>query len=250
MSSPATGASAKRAPADFRVRAALASTAFTKEEIEQSVVSRFEKQVARQSSRIAVKGKNSVFTYDGLNRTANRIARAPAIESQGSTTPVALLFEHDAVALAAMLGALKSGRAYVPLDVSYPAVRIEHILEDSRADVIIADQRTLDRANSLAQGRCRVLNIDALDATLSDANLAKPISPDAMAYILYTSGSTGEPKGVVQTHRNLLRFIRSYSNSLGIHDEDGCPARTSFGFSASAHGHLRGPLNWRSRLSF
>jgi amino acid adenylation domain-containing protein len=233
MSSPTPETSAKRVLADFRVRAALASAAFTKEEIEQSVASRFEKQVARQSSRIAVKGKNSAFTYDSLNRTANRIARAQEIENQGSAAPVALLFEHDAAALAAMLGALKSGRAYVPLDVSYPAARIEYILEDSRADVIIADHRTLDRANSLAHGRCRVLNIDALDAMLSDANLAKTIPPDTMAYILYTSGSTGEPKGVVQTHRNLLHFIRSYSNSLGIRDEDRLSCLPSFGFSAS-----------------
>ena len=220
-------------PDDWRIRTAIGSDSFAEEDIEQSVSSRFEKMAATYSGRIAARSRQDEMRYETLNSLANRIAWSVISECTGETTRVALLCKHDIPALAAMIGVLKSGNAYVPIDPSYPPQRIRHILEDSQATLMIAQECTFALAESLAGGRCKALNVDALCANLPDRNPGLHVSPDSIAYIIYTSGSTGTPKGVIQTHRNLLHFISSYSNSLGITMTDRLSLLPSLSFSAS-----------------
>ena len=223
----------QKLPDDWRVRAAIASASFSEEDREQSVSSRFEKMAAAHPGRTAARSRGSEIRYETLNSLATRIAWSVISECPAETGRVALLFEHDIMALAAMIGVLKSGNAYVPIDPSYPPQRIRYILEDSQATLIMAQERTCALAESLAGGRYKVLNVAAMRAPLSDGNPGRHISPDSIAYIIYTSGSTGMPKGVVQTHRNLLHFISSYSNSLGITMTDRLSLLPSMSFSAS-----------------
>ena len=194
---------------------------FKKEEIEQSIPDRFQQQVQRCPDQLAVKTGNYEFTYDELNKTANRMAWAILVQRNDGQEQIALLLENDAPMIAAMLGVLKSGKTYVPLDPSLPRARASYILEDSQASLIVTNDRNLPLAQELIGQNTRpLINIDELDLDLSSENPGLFISPDAFVWILYTSGSTGRPKGVLQTHGNVLHYVRNYTNGLHICVDD------------------------------
>src|SRR3989337_270563 len=114
---------------------------FKKEEIEQSIPDRFEQQVAKYPNRIAVKTRNHTLTYDALNKGANRVARAILAQRGDGNEPIALLLENDASMIAGILGVLKAGKIYVPLDPSLPSARLAYILEDSQAALVLTNTR-------------------------------------------------------------------------------------------------------------
>ena len=189
---------------------------FDKEEVEQSIPDRFEQMVRRYPERIAVKTKNYTLTYAELNRMANRVARAILARRGEGEEPIALLLEHDAPMVAAILGTLKAGKIFVPLDPSYPQAGLNYLFEDSQAALIVTDNKNLFVAEGLARSVRQLINIDELDSSLSDENIGLPLSPDTLAYILYTSGSTAQAKGVLQNHRNTLHTIMNYTNGFRI----------------------------------
>ena len=192
---------------------------FRKEDTEQTISSRFEAQARRYPHRLAVKTKSQKFSYDALNRLSNRAAHAIlAINRSGA--PVVLLFKQGAPLIVASLGALKAGKAYVPLDVSLPRAKAAQILEHLQRGQIVTDNDHLSLAQELALDRSKVLNLDNIDGTLPDENPGLSISPDQIAYINYTSGSTGEPKGVVWNHRNELFGTKVKTNALHISLDD------------------------------
>jgi amino acid adenylation domain-containing protein len=203
-----------------KVRPANPFIEFKKEEIEQSIPARFEEQVHKYPERTAVKTQNRRWSYDELNKAANRAARA-ILEKRGeSEEPIALLLEKDAPMIAAILGVLKAGKIYVPLDPSHPQEKIRAILEDAQAQLIVTNRRNFPLAVETAPSAVRLLDFDAIDPVLPSENVGLSISPDSFAYILYTSGSTGEPKGVVQNHRNVLHKAMAYTNELHFSPDD------------------------------
>jgi non-ribosomal peptide synthetase component F len=133
--------------------------------------------------------------------------------------PIALLFDQEASMMPAALGVLKAGGFYVLLSPSHPRVRNSHILNETEATLIVTDSRSFSLATELAQGSCHLLNIDELDSSLSTENLGQPISPDSLAFLTYTSGSTGEPKGVINTHRKALYRI-THDKHFGLGPDD------------------------------
>ena len=193
---------------------------FKKEEIEQSIPDRFEKIVQMYPDRIAVKTRNHTLTYDALNRVANRIARAILAHLGDGEEPVALLFEHGAFLIAAILAILKAGKIYMSLDPADPDARTAYMLEDSQAKLLLTNTKHLSQARQLAQGGQPILNCDDVDASIATGNLDRLISPETCALILYTSGSTGRPKGVLHNHRNILVETRTYTNDVRICPED------------------------------
>ena len=214
---------------------------FRREEVEQSIPDRFEQQVRRYPDRLAVKTKSRKLTYEALNKTANHIAQA-ILEYRGEgQEPVVLLLEKDTPLVAATIGVLKAGKFYVPLDPLFPQARTAYMLENSQADLVVTNSKNLSLARELAQDACQLLNIDKLDSHLSTADLGLCIPAESLAYIIYTSGSMGHPKGVVQTHRNVLHSIMSRTNEFHICADD----RVTFLSSASFVGAVRdifGPL--------
>jgi len=215
--------------------------AFPLEETEQSLSARFEQQAARYPNRIAVSHQGKTISYDQLNRFANRLARQieqayQASLQGGDEQSVALLLGHDEQAIAGMLAALKCGKVFVAFDPGYPRERLNHMLEDSGAQLIVTNTQYLPLVQSLMDGLGRkvgVLNIDQIDPSLADVNLIQRIDPAQIAYIVYTSGSMGKAKGVMQSHRNVLHFIRNYTNSLHISSDDRLSLIPSFSFSAA-----------------
>ena len=218
---------------DGRVRSRFSSARFAKQETEQAIHLRFERKVAEYKDRIAVKTRGSILTYENLNRLANRISRAIAAKYNEESNRVALLFGREASVLAAMIGVLKSGKLYVPIDSSYPSARIHFILKNAQVGLIVAHNQTIEQAHRIADGRIPVLNVDNIEKSLSDENPGIPVQPDSFAYILYTSGSTGQPKGVIHTHRNLLHQICCYTNQIGITDSDRLSLIPSYGVGAA-----------------
>ncbi len=184
---------------------------FPIEALDASLPQRFDEQVARNPGRLALKTRHHALTYGELNVVANRIAHVIMGHPDPSQAPVALLFTHDAVAIAAMLGVLKAGRGYMPLDPSYPRQRIEFVLSDSTARLLLTEHRLVDRARELAGDTVHVVEVDALDAPAANPSVTS--GPDSPAFVLYTSGSTGRPKGVLQNHRNVLHDAMHYTNS-------------------------------------
>ncbi|MGH7411794.1 MAG: amino acid adenylation domain-containing protein, partial [Candidatus Methylomirabilis sp.] len=160
------------------------------------------------------------------------------------------LLDHDAPLIGAILGTLKAGHFYVPLDASYPRERQRYILEDSQARLILTDNKNLNLATPLGGNGVAVLNIDELDTNIASENLPLSISPDSVAYILYTSGSTGRPKGVFQAHRNVLHNMLKYTNSVHLCPADRLSLLASAGFSASVTDILGALLNGASIFPF
>jgi non-ribosomal peptide synthetase component F len=220
-------------------------------EVEQSVPQRFEEQVSRYPEHLAVKTREQAWTYAELNREANRLARAILAQRGDGEEPIAILLDQGAPAIAAIFGVLKAGKFFVPLDPTFPHARLTTMLEDSQSSLLVTDSAQAVLAAELARGHCPILNIDALDAELSLENLGVTCPPSTLAYLLYTSGSTGQPKGVVQTHRNVLHQARRLTNAFHICADDRCSLLASLStgqaivdlFSILLNGAALYPLN-------
>ena len=170
--------------------------------------------------RVAVRVKGRQLSYGELNKIANRIARALLSQRGKEAEPIALLLGHDTGMIASIIGVMKAGKSCVPLDPTSPPARIRNILADSGSGLIVTNSNYVSEANQLADRTARVINIDELDASLADDNIELTVPPETIAFILYTSGSTGQPKGVPQTHRNALHSAMAYVNNLRIQPDD------------------------------
>jgi amino acid adenylation domain-containing protein len=214
---------------------------FQRSELEQSVTSRFENVVAWAGRRIAVKTETHELTYDGLNRAANCVALA-LLKLRGAVSePVALLLGPDERAVSTVLGVLKTGKFYVPLDPSYPRERLSFILEDCASRILIADSQYLSLARELAPTGCTVVDVCDLDDGSCRENPGLVVLPDALAAVFYTSASTGRPKGVMQSHRLVLHRAMVDTNGLRISREDRLSMLSSPSYSATLR-HLFGAL--------
>ncbi len=181
-----------------------------------SIPEQFENQVEKYRYNIAIKDNGREYTYYEFNQMANRLARAIRSHSVEAAEPVALLLKQGILAILGIFAALKAGKFFVPLEPSHPYAGISHVLGDSQARLIITDSENLSLATKLADGEVQILNIDEVDPDLSSEDLDIYVSPDAIACITYTSGSTGQPKGVVSSHIGLLHHARSNADRMKL----------------------------------
>jgi amino acid adenylation domain-containing protein len=193
---------------------------FHKEDIEESIPARFEKQACKHPARPAVRVKGQGLTYEELNIAANRVAHSILACCGRAEEPIALVFKQGAPLIIAMLGAMKAGKACVPLDESLPRAKAVQVLEDVQTRLILTDGDHLSSVHELAGAPCKALNVEQLSPGVACENPGLAISPNQIAYIHYTSGSTGEPKGVVWNHRNELYGILLKTNALHISCDD------------------------------
>src|SRR5262245_14894768 len=223
---------------------------FPKEEIEQSIAERFEKIVAQYPDRLAVKMAGSSITYDELNKAANRIAKA-IVDSRGSLSePVVVLFEQGVSAVATILGALKAGKFYVPVNPSFPNARIASVVADSQAKLLLTNQRNLRLADESAGNTLQVIDIETIGADACNKNPGVSMSPEDFAHIVYTSGSAGQPKGVVYNHRGLLHQAQLHTNVLHICTDDRLTLLHSYSTAGAIHNILGALLNGASLFPF
>ena len=151
----------------------------------------------------AIEAGDMVLSYAQLDARANRVAAGLLAAGVRDGALVALLLERSAEAIVALLGILKAGCAYLPLDPGYPAERLAFVINDARAALVIADTG-IDR---LPDTRVPVMRLDQLEQSAIPAALPS-LSGGALAYVMYTSGSTGTPKGAEIPHRAIIRLVR------------------------------------------
>ena len=184
----------------------------------------FEAQVARTPEAVAVVFEGEQLTYAELNGRANQLAHYLQARGVGPEVRVALCVERSLEMVVGLLAILKAGGAYVPLDPSYPSERLRHLLIDSRAAVVLtagAAHVPLS-ANVLSADTPADLAVVCLDTErdviAEESPLPCPVlhSPAQLCYVIYTSGSTGSPKGVMVEHRELLGYVSSVRDRLGL----------------------------------
>lgn len=168
----------------------------------------FEQQVARDPDAVAVVCNERQLTYRNLNHQANQVAHYLRRRGVGPEILVGLYVERSLEMIVGLLGILKAGGAYVPMDPTYPKERIEYILEDSKASMVLT-QKSL--VHELPEFTVQPVCLDsdwAQIATHADDNPVSKAKPQNLAYVLFTSGSTGRPKGVALEQRCAASFIQ------------------------------------------
>lgn len=188
-----------------------------------------EAQAAAAPGRVALCAAGAQVTFDALNRRANCFAHALLAMGVAAETPVAVCLPRSPDQLAAQLGAMKAGCAYLPLDPGWPEERIVSLLEDAGAAVVIAPA---DLAVAVALGSTKLLVPDALPSE-PEHDPRVPVALYRLAYIIYTSGSTGRPKGVAVEHRALRNLVDWHIATYRLTPEDRTAQIASLSFDAA-----------------
>ncbi|MGH7579589.1 MAG: non-ribosomal peptide synthetase [Gemmatimonadales bacterium] len=216
---------------------------FDRSALEESIGRRFERQADAHPGRLAVRMGEEAWTYDTLDRAANQVARELPALPEPHPPAVVLLIEQGPALVASILGVLKAGGIYVPLETAHPPALVATVLQQSRAGLILADGPGAALAAGAAPG-VPLLRVDELLA--GGGSGERPgiaVAANAPAYVYYTSGSTGRPKGVVDTHRNVLHNVMRYTNSLGIDRNDRLTLLQSASFSGAVSSLFGALLN-------
>ena len=200
-----------------------------------------EAQVERSPEAIALVFEESTLSYAELNAQANRLAHLLIGRGVGPENLIALALPRSTEMIIALLGILKAGAAYLPLDPEYPAERLSYMLRDAQPACVLTSARIAERLR-LPEGVAQLLldhpdSAGALalspETNPSDAERTQPLSPHNPAYVIYTSGSTGQPKGVVVTHSGIPSLATAQIEHFGVTAQARVLQFASLSFDAS-----------------
>ncbi|MBB3052892.1 amino acid adenylation domain-containing protein/non-ribosomal peptide synthase protein (TIGR01720 family) [Prauserella isguenensis] len=204
------------------------------------VLETFASWVARTPDAEALVCRSRSLTYAELDRLANRLAHRLLDAGAGPETPVGMLLGRDVEMIVALLGILKAGAVYLPLDPDYPNDRLAYMIGDARPVAFVADAGALATLGGEVRGDGTVVRVDdpavlgdpavPTDRDADPAHARTELTPDSLAYVIYTSGTTGKPKGVAVTHRGIPDLISLQEEVVGVtaHDRYLHFASTSF----------------------
>jgi amino acid adenylation domain-containing protein len=208
---------------------------------------RFEEQAARTPDAVAVSSREGTLTYHELNRRANRLAHYLRTLGAGPEVPIALYLERSPGMIVAILGVLKAGACYVPMDLAYPKDRLSFMLEDTGTPILITQESL---RGSIPANSAKIVCPDGIGEQRQRCGPENPVregTAENTAYIIYTSGSTGKPKGVLVTHQNVVRLLGSTEGWYGFRTDDVWPLFHSYAFDVSVW-ELWGSLFYGGRL--
>jgi amino acid adenylation domain-containing protein len=193
----------------------------------------FETQVAKTPNAIAVVGETGSLTYADVNKRANRLAHYLRSFGAGPEALVGVCLHRTLELAPALLGVMKAGAAYVPIDPAYPRARLAFMLEDANIQILITEEALLQFSQDLPVTRVSVDGQRTKIAEMSDENPDNITVPDNVAYIIYTSGSTGRPKGIEITHRSVATLFGWVRRFYTPEEMEGVLASTSVCFDIS-----------------
>lgn len=197
---------------------------------DQTLVDLFHAQVRKSEEKIALVYGDKGLTYLELNENANRLAHYLAEIGVGPDKVIGVMLERSLDMVVAILGILKAGGTYLPIDVSTPKERIEYILGHASADILLVSEET-ESGNSGVYKEIRIDSPAIVERSTDD--LPVRITPANLAYIMYTSGSTGKPKGVMVSHNNANNFLNWAIKSFSLNENDRLMLVTSISFDIS-----------------
>jgi len=198
--------------------------------LDQSIHELFEQQVERGPDRVALQSGAAALTYGVLNERANQLAHHLTGLGFVEGKAVGLFLKRSLEMVVGMLGILKAGAAYLPLDPAYPPDRLAFMLEDAGAELFL----TMSALSQVLPVRARVVCLDSDWPQIGQMSTAAPAgecSGDSLAYVIYTSGSTGTPKGVAVLHKAVSRLVMS-TNYIALESEDVVGQASSASFDA------------------
>ncbi|BBA33066.1 putative linear pentadecapeptide gramicidin synthetase LgrB [Methylocaldum marinum] len=193
----------------------------------------FEARAETTPDAVAVVFEDQVLTYRALDARANQLAHHLQALGVGPESRIGLCLERAPELVVGLLGVLKAGAAYVPLDPAYPRERLAFMLEDAAVSVLLTQARLRE---SLPETSVPVLCLDQAWATMAQRPDSAPVSgvgPENLAYVIYTSGSTGKPKGVMIVHQGLINYLSWCTEAYAVADGNGTPVQSSIGFDAT-----------------
>ncbi|MFA5879936.1 MAG: amino acid adenylation domain-containing protein [Candidatus Margulisiibacteriota bacterium] len=200
----------------------------------------FEKQVARTPNNTALVFQDQKLTYQELNDKANQLAKILQAKGVNPDTIVSIMTERSFDMIIGIMGILKAGGAYLPIDPNLPEDRIQYMLEDSKAQILLTQAKFIEDPKFLFLKSSKILTspLDfpfegGIREDVNTANLNTSNTPQNLAYIIYTSGSTGKPKGVMVEHKSVINLLYYLQEKYPILENDAYLLKTSYTFDVS-----------------
>jgi amino acid adenylation domain-containing protein len=189
----------------------------------------FEEQVEISSGNTSIVYNDEILSYSGLNQKANRLARLLRNKGIKPDSIVGVLTTPSFELMTALLGVLKSGGGYMPIEPEYPEKRIKFLLMNSNTSILLTQRHLLHKISFEFKGE--IINLDDFPVYQEDSSNPDDLNrPDDLLHMLYTSGTTGKPKGVLISHQNLVNYITWFSSDIGITPGDKTLLNSSFAY--------------------
>ena len=199
----------------------------------QTVVQLIEEQVERTPAAVALVDVAEQVSYRELNERANQLAHYLRGQGVGAESLVGVCLERSAEMVVSLLGVLKAGGAYLPLDPAYPPERLAFMLADAQLTVLLTQQRLAERFGA---HQAHTVYVDSDRAEIAGASRVNPsvvAESDNLAYVIYTSGSTGQPKGIALAHRGLVNLIGWHQRAVKLSSTDRTTQLAGVAFDAA-----------------
>ncbi len=195
----------------------------------------FARNVLRTPEKTALVHGRSTYTYAAVNERANLVAQSLLAQHLQAENIVGVFLDRSADAVIAILGIMKAGGAYLPLDPDYPPERLKYIIEDARPAFIISDRKLQNRIPANSAETQLFFMERAVEDSRTPTQALPTIKPSQLAYVIYTSGSTGKPKGTLIEHSGLIAQIHAQAKTFGIDQDDNILQFASLNFDASIY---------------
>lgn len=215
---------------EYQSKPASSGISSTLPPADQTIIDLFQQQVQEGEHNPALRYRNAEWSYQQLNQKANQLARYLSRQGITSGTRVGIYMTRCPELLTAILAVLKTGASYIPIAADYPAKRIEYMLQDGQVAMLLT-RRSF--ANQLKEVGVPALYLDQEWPQIGqeqDGDLNLPVDPSGPAYIMYTSGSTGQPKGVMISHRALNNYVQWAATQYVTSQSPAMPLFTSIAF--------------------
>lgn len=217
---------------------------------DETLIAAFERAAAAFPTHVALVSATWQPSYRELNATANRLAHRLIAGGGAPEDRVAILMEHDTPAIGAYLGSLKAGRIAVVFETGDPTPRLRMLMEDAEPSVIITDAQNRALAGDIAGAGCKVVTFEAETVAGPTHNPSIAISPRQTASLVYTSGATGRPKGVMYTHRQFCRNAAAHSDAMLFSQSDRIPLLSAISTGQGANAVWYALLNGAALCPF